>query len=110
MIVTVIHRDSETDLTINHLTTSPVTNHVCEVHLLILIILLPPPFFITIITSSILHTHFQFFPESKGQINERYSYEHQVCNKYRSKEKCFLDFINLPFHGFVKKFMTISQS
>ena len=35
-----IHRDSETDLTINHLTTSPVTNHVCEVHLLIII-----PFF-----------------------------------------------------------------
>merc|ERR1712048_103634 len=41
-------RDNETDLTINHLTTSPVSNHVCP-----------------------------YFPESKGQINERYSYEHQ---------------------------------
>lgn len=47
--VTSVIRDSETDLTINHLTTSPVTNHVCE-----------------------------FFPESKGALSERYSYEHQA--------------------------------
>lgn len=47
--VTSVIRDNETDLTINHLTTSPVTNHVC-----------------------------QFFPESTGSINERYSYEHQA--------------------------------
>jgi len=46
--VTSVIRDNETDLTINHLTTSPVTNHVC-----------------------------QFFPESKGDVNERYSYEHR---------------------------------
>ena len=33
LTMAVIHRDNETDLTINHLTTSPVTNHVCEVQL-----------------------------------------------------------------------------
>ena len=67
-----IHRDSETDLTINHLTTSPVTNHVCEVNLLLILY--------NVFTTIILHIIFQFFPESKGQINERYSYEHQVQN------------------------------
>ena len=71
---TVFHRDSETDLTINHLTTSPVTNHVCKVNLLLILYNV----FTTIVTTIILHIIFQFFPESKGQINERYSYEHQV--------------------------------
>ena len=80
------HRDSETDLTINHLTTSPVTNHVCEVNLLLILY--------NVFTTSILHIIFQFFPESKGQINERYSFEHQVnmnpeknCYKMSSPRK-----------------------
>ena len=30
-MIEMIFRDSETDLTITHLTTSPVTNHVCKV-------------------------------------------------------------------------------
>lgn len=45
--VTSVIRDNETDLTINHLTTSPVTNHVTK-----------------------------FFPERHGDINDRYSYDH----------------------------------
>ena len=76
-----IHRDSETDLTINHLTTSPVTNHVCEVSVLLILfdlLIIIFDVFTTIVTTIILNTIFQFFPESKGQINERYSYEHQV--------------------------------
>ena len=45
--VTSVIRDNQTDLTINHLTTSPVTNHVCK-----------------------------FFPDLHGELNERYSYDH----------------------------------
>jgi len=45
--VTSVIRDNETDLTINHLTTSPITNHVTK-----------------------------FFPERHGEINDRYSYDH----------------------------------
>jgi len=45
--VSSVIRDKETDLTINHLTTSPVTNHVCK-----------------------------FFPDLHGDLNERYSYDH----------------------------------
>ena len=40
-------RDRETELTIQHLTTSPITNHVCR-----------------------------YFPELEGEISERYSYSH----------------------------------
>eukprot|EP00090_Calanus_glacialis_P022732 TRINITY_DN35023_c0_g1_i1.p1 TRINITY_DN35023_c0_g1~~TRINITY_DN35023_c0_g1_i1.p1 ORF type:complete len:558 (-),score=155.12 TRINITY_DN35023_c0_g1_i1:176-1849(-) len=47
--VSSVIRDKNTDLTINHLTTSPVTNHVCK-----------------------------FFPDLHGNINERYSYDHIV--------------------------------
>ena len=37
----------------------------------------------------ILHTIFQYFPESKGQINERYSFEHQVhMNSQKTVIKC----------------------
>ena len=56
MKTVLIHRDSETDLTINHLTTSPVTNHVCEVNLILILILilydvfLILPVFTTIVT------------------------------------------------------------
>jgi len=45
--VSSVIRDKNTDLTINHLTTSPVTNHVCK-----------------------------FFPDLHGDINDRYSYDH----------------------------------
>ena len=45
--VSSVIRDNQTDLTINHLTTSPVTNHVCK-----------------------------FFPDLHGELNERYSYDH----------------------------------
>jgi len=45
--VSSVIRDNETDLTLNHLTTSPITNHVTE-----------------------------FFPETHGEINDRYSYDH----------------------------------
>jgi len=45
--VTSVIRDNQTDLTINHLTTSPVTNHVCK-----------------------------FFPDLHGELNDRYSYDH----------------------------------
>ncbi|XP_023319733.1 uncharacterized protein LOC111694908 [Eurytemora carolleeae] len=45
--VTSVIRDEETDLTITHLTTSPITNHVCK-----------------------------FFPDLSGRINDRYSYDH----------------------------------
>jgi len=47
--VTSVIRDNETDLTINQLTASPVTNHVCK-----------------------------YFPGHSGAINDRYTYEHQA--------------------------------
>jgi len=45
--VTSVIRDEETDLTITHLTTSPITNHVCK-----------------------------YFPDLHGRINDRYTYDH----------------------------------
>lgn len=45
--VTSVIRDEDTDLTITHLTTSPITNHVCK-----------------------------YFPDLRGRINDRYSYDH----------------------------------
>ena len=50
--VSSVIRDKNTDLTINHLTTSPVTNHVCK-----------------------------FFPDLHGDLNERYSYDHIVLGE-----------------------------
>ena len=45
--VTSVIRDNETGLTLNHITTSPVTNHVCE-----------------------------YFPPPSGNISERYTFSH----------------------------------
>ena len=50
--VTSVIRDDETGLQINHLTTSPVTNHVCK-----------------------------FFPPSSGCISERYNFSHLPLGK-----------------------------
>ena len=49
-------RDEDTGMQINHLTTSPVTNHVCK-----------------------------FYPENEGRINDRYSYQHMpLGQQYRN--------------------------
>jgi len=56
--------DNETDLTIRHVTTSPVTNHVCP-----------------------------YYPDNVGAINERYNYVHNpLGDKYRNYAEIVINF------------------
>ena len=56
--------DEDTELTIRHITTSPITNHVTK-----------------------------FFPDREGQINDRYSYSHQpLGQKDRNYAEIIINF------------------
>jgi len=53
-VTTTVH-DKKTGVTIKQITTSPITNHVCD-----------------------------FFPKRENDLNERYSYKHEVLDKERN--------------------------